>query len=101
MELQQFITESLKQIMTGISKAQEDDANTGTINAYNTSMLPIKEIEFDVAVTVNEEQGTNGGIGIFAGAIGVGAKGQSLSSNSSVSRIKFSIPVIFSEQKKR
>jgi len=102
MELEEFITESLKQIMTGVTKAQEDPANTGIINAIKPGgglYAPVKEIEFDVAVTVSQEQGTKGGIGIFVGDVGVGAKGQSQSSNTSVSRIKFSVPVAFSLKK--
>lgn len=104
MDLQEFVTESLKQIMTGVSNAQKDPANTGVINAIlpGTGLYtPVQQIEFDVAVTVSQEKGTKGGIGIFVGAVGVGTQGQSQSSNISVSRIKFSVPVRFSYQKEK
>ena len=100
MNLQEFVSESLKQIMTGITNAQTDPANTGTINPIpRDGYAATQNIEFDVAVTVSQEKGTKGGIGIFVGAVGVGTQGQSESSNISVSRIKFSVPVKFSIQK--
>ena len=55
---------------------------------------PIETIEFDVAVTVTEGTQTKGGIGVFMGAVGLGSQGQSSNQNASVTRIKFSVPLV-------
>jgi hypothetical protein len=52
------------------------------------------DLEFDVAVTAQEGTATKGGIGVFAGAIGLGSQGQSTAANQTVSRIKFAVPVL-------
>jgi hypothetical protein len=50
-------------------------------------------IEFDVAVTTTEAGETKKGGGIFVGGVGIGAQGTKGMTNSSVSRVKFSISV--------
>ena len=50
-------------------------------------------IEFDVAVTTTEGTETKGGIGVFVVAVGLGSQGKSDATNSSSSRIKFSVPI--------
>jgi hypothetical protein len=52
-------------------------------------------IEFDVAVTAEQGTGTKGGIGLVVGPITLGSTGQSSAQNSSVSRIKFRVPVLY------
>ena len=54
----------------------------------------MRNIHFDVAVSISESSETKGGIGVFAGPLGpVGSQDQSDVASSSMSRIKFSIPV--------
>lgn len=53
----------------------------------------LTNVEFDVAVTAEEAKGTKGGIGVFMGSVGLGAQGQSETKNTSLGRIKFSVPV--------
>jgi hypothetical protein len=55
--------------------------------------MPIRNVEFDVALTVAEGTGTKGGIGIVAGASALGSTGQSTAQNSSVSRVQFNVPL--------
>jgi len=110
MLLQQFISKTLKDIIDGITDAQKYASEKGaeinpTIESpnadnkrilYNYSQgLVVSEIEFDVAVTTSDEKKTQGGISVFAGAINLGSRGQSEAQNTSVSRIKFSIPIQF------
>jgi hypothetical protein len=57
-------------------------------------MRVVDEIEFDVAVTATEGTETKGGIGIMVGSIGLGAQGKSDRENTSVSRIRFRIPLV-------
>ncbi len=108
MELKDFVSETLRQVLGGIKEAQSFASEHGgkimpERIAFRTDQglqlwdkndgTPIHMIEFDVAVTTTEGTATKGGIGVFVGAIGLGSQGQSNASNQSVSRIKFSVPV--------
>ena len=108
MQLRDFIAESLKQIIDGINEAKiHAEANGARVNPVlqwpgrdsgfrteGNSGAPVEPIEFDVAVTVTEGTQTKGGIGVFTGIVGMGSQGQSDSMNSSISRIKFMVPVV-------
>ncbi|SRR6266480_2435231 len=109
MKLKDFVAETLKEIIDGVIEARDYYATKGgSVNSPNivykmsaASQLMDQEsgqiaqmIEFDVAVTAAEGTETKGGIGVFVGPIGLGSQGKSDSSNTSVSRIKFSIPVL-------
>ena len=111
MDLQEFITETLTQIINGVVAAQEIAAKHGaevnpflaggpSINSAHgfistkRSGINAQVVSFDVALTVKEGTGTKGGIGIFAGAVNVGSSGQSSEENSSVSHVKFTIPLV-------
>ena len=108
MELKDFVAESIKQIVDGVSDAMQYAATKGarinperqTFNANNAGArsdprngAAIETIEFDVAVTVTEGTQTRGGIGVFTGFVGLGSQGQSDATNSSVTRLKFVVPV--------
>ena len=105
MELREFISESLKQIIAGVKQAR--DYAKGDEARINPSVTPrpgslyhmasnthLQDIEFDVAVTVTEEKEKAGKISVLAGIFGGEAGGQSRASNASISRIKFSVPVV-------
>ena len=109
MELKDFVSESIKQIIDGVNEAKRyAGENGGMINprrwGWNstnvqakfdrTTGAAIETIEFDVAVTAIDGTKTKGGIGVFMGAVGIGSQGQSENSHSSVSRLKFSVPVV-------
>ncbi len=99
MKLQEFVNETLREIITGVKEAQEyAKDNNATVNASPAIGTPIKEVEFDVAVTSTEGSEAQAGTGIFVAGLGLGAKGKLDTSNSSVTRIKFSIPVCFPRQ---
>ena len=96
MDLENFVTDSLNQIFNGIKGAQDAAAKVGgEINPKTSGSGTfangriIHPIEFDVAVTVVETSDVKGGISVM----GVGVKGASTENNTSVSRIKFKIPV--------
>jgi len=109
MELKDFVAESLKQIIDGVNevKAYADD-NGAVVNprrwAWNSTNVQakydrktgaaIETIEFDVAVTAIEGTQTKGGVGVFMGAVGLGSQGQSENQNTSVSRLRFSVPIV-------
>jgi len=110
MELRDFVAETLRQIIDGIKAAQEYSSDKGAkvnpkklyfrtdqgsvkLQDRSTGAL-VQEIDFDVAVTTTEGTQTKGGIGVFVGPIGLGSQGQSNVNNQSVSRIKFSVPLL-------
>jgi len=109
MQLEDFVAETLKQIVNGVEVARAHAKEHGAeVNPVDLGLRDkekmalrnrrtgalIKEVEFDVAVTVTEGKKTKGGIGVFAAGIGVGAQGQSDAAKSSLSRIKFSVPLM-------
>lgn len=107
MELKDFISETLNQIIDGVKDAQEHAKGTGAAispMAYGgepgpeLNGMPVKDIEFDVAVTATEGTKTKGGIGVFVGPVGLGTHGQSDTASSSISRIKFVVPLSLPEQ---
>lgn len=102
MDLNEFVNKSLRAIIDGVTEAQSYAKEKGAkINPANINTGPIKywtndngvgqEVEFDVAVEVNESQeGTkSAGIKVW----GVGAEGKKIkgSENTTHSRIKFSV----------
>lgn len=116
MELRQFVSETLGQIVGGIKDAQENTDNEGALivparegGSYHAQeeldhdgfIHSIQAIDFDVAITTTEATGTKGGIGLFVGAVGLGTQGASDTSNQSVSRIKFTIPIALPSKRVR
>ena len=114
MELKDFIQESLVQIARGIIGAREELKDTNAhicpknirVNSEarkNYGRLgkddkydPVVElVEFDVVVSAEEGSEKNGKAGISVGSIGIGVGGKVQNNNSSESRIKFSIPMVF------
>lgn len=108
MQLNEFITETLQQIFTGISDAKQSaDDNGFQVNPWIVSgtsdmtnvlvdrktQTPVQKVDFDVAVTTVESEQSKGGAGIFVAGLGLGGQIQSGAQNSIVSRIKFSVPI--------
>ena len=108
MKLDDFVSETLKQIIKGVVAAQEygntQNAKVNPITARfhsNTeghaycreTGVPLQKVEFDVAVTVAEEQ-TSANDGGSVGSISVSSASSNSSQNSSVSRIQFEVPVL-------
>lgn len=115
MELQDFIAGTLVQIARGVENAAEQlKGSKAIVNPRNVStqggnrpdniygylstekkfFKVVQRIEFDVAVTAEKGKETKGGIGIQVGSIGIGSQGRSESTNSTISRIRFSVPMV-------
>ncbi|MFN3019312.1 hypothetical protein ACK1CN_25570 [Vibrio coralliilyticus] len=108
MQLNEFVSETLKQVIDGVASAQEyGRSKNANINPSSARMdskasgysfclqtgIPLQDVEFDVAVTVSESNmATDGDKSV--GAISVSAASSSTSQNSSVSRIKFKVPIL-------
>ena len=107
MELRNFIKETLHQIAWGTNDAQKElptgakiapgglvPLNSSTAGFFNKNTQEVATlVEFDVAITTQEDTATKGAVGIFVVGVGLGSQGQSNSSAASSSRIKFSVPV--------
>jgi hypothetical protein len=108
--LEDFISEVLTQIINGVKKAQAHAKENGARINSNTFIRTsqgdiitggdrnglIQEIDFDIAVTVSSQGGLQGGIGIPV--LGYVAKKED--ENSTVSRIKFKLPVTLPRQER-
>ncbi len=105
MELKQFISETLFQLIDGVVEAQSKvDSLGGRIiphvriqdqkSLYRTNDdLPVIFVDFDVSVEAQEGTGTKGGIGVVTGMFNLGSSGESKENKQLSNRIKFSIPV--------
>ena len=112
MELKDFVSETLKQVMEGVKMAQNKAAEFGgTINPQgfliSEKSVPFRRggvdlvgqvIEFDIVVSTHDTDKAKGGVGIFVGEIGVGVRGEAESQSTAVNRIQFSIPVYLPTQ---
>lgn len=108
MKLDDFVAETLKQIIKGVVAAQEfgnsQNAKVNPITARihasteghafcNETGVPLQHVAFDVAVTVSEEQ-LSSGEHTTIGSISVSPVNSSSTQNSSINRIKFEVPVL-------
>jgi hypothetical protein len=110
MKLDKYVEETIKQVITGIGAAksfgEQHNARVNPASATfvsgNTSVIfcsdtgvPIQEIKFDIAVSVNEGSTETEAPEITVGSTTVaGHNSTTETSNSSVNRIQFSIPVL-------
>ncbi len=103
MKLQEFVSETLKEVIAGVREAQAYARDNGAQISVSPhrGYRPIKEVEFDVAVTSTDTSETQAGAGVFVAVLGIGAKGKSDTSDSCVSRIRFSVPIALPEQEGR
>lgn len=101
MELKEFVSETLKEIISGVKNAQAFAQENGACinpNQFGTLATPkhildmgdgtvsiVQPVEFDVCVTHVKKKSGKGGIEIVTGSMG--------SSTSTASRIKFSVAV--------
>jgi hypothetical protein len=114
MELKEFIKDTLVQISKGIEEAKTE---LGQINKGITIINPdsirgltnvtldnfqgkeavkrIEEIEFDIAVIVEQKSEGKAGIGVLASIITAGASKSTGDINSETHRIKFKVPIKF------
>lgn len=109
MQLREFVSETLKEIITGVKEAQGYASENGAeinpevlsgnnkiqyVLAPDGGAIPVREIDFDVAVTSADTTEQQAGAGIFVAALGFGVKDKSDTLNSCVSRIKFSVGIV-------
>lgn len=100
MELNQFVSETIIQIINGVNKAQSTSKGTGALVApqrYGDGgyfyIRKIEVIEFDVAITTTDTTEGKAGAGIFVAGISLGGQAREEVSNQTLSRIKFNVPI--------
>ena len=112
-ELKQFVSETLKQIIDGVLEAQDYASEhkasvnprghrvfegTGIQDRGMDTTLPLHPVEFDVAVTSEDKDSAQGGVGVFVGPLGVGTRGTVETSSQGMSRIRFTVPIVLPTQ---
>jgi len=111
-KLQEFVAETLKEIIAGVKEAQEYAGQQGaTVNPHMrlaeatesggvavVQGVRLKEVEFDVAVVAEKAEETKGGVKVGIGLFNLATQGQSDSSSSSTSRVRFSVPIALPRQ---
>lgn len=118
LNLEDFIAQSLVQIVNGVVEAQKRVAEldgkinppdyvvqpSGQLNwsqsGYGTDHEIGQVVEFDVAVVAGENKDLKGGMGVFVTGLTLGYQAGKANENSSVSRVKFSVPLFLPQQKK-
>lgn len=114
MDLKDFVKNTLVQIVDGVLEAEDElrekGASANPVGGYFdqkqvggrnwTHKDGVTEtVNFDVALTNSEKEGTSGGIGVLLGSINLGAKGQTEEVVTSVTRIKFSVQILLPKGK--
>jgi hypothetical protein len=114
MDLDQFVKDSLVAIFAGTAEAQEAVSKmdpggdpkfgprinpcprtfVGMTDLLTADRRLIQRIGFDVAVTAGNSSGAGAKVTVFGAGFDVGGKKE----NSSVSRITFSVPIVFGYQ---
>ena len=109
MNLKEFVSESLSQIVSGVIDAQEilmeteaiivpemsRSINTASIGeAKNKPGQPVAEVEFDILVTVSEKKESGMSLSVALGTINGSGKGGRNTDYGENSRIKFKIPIV-------
>lgn len=113
MELGDFIANTLKAVIDGVTQAQEyakqHDARINPRDQQINGKQLIRRdsspdqmgqfVEFDVAVTASEGTEGKAGLGIMVASIGLGSQVRSDLAQSTVSRIKFNVSLFLPQQK--
>lgn len=111
MELEEFISVTLNQIISGVKASKNveenkdlifpqvfdmsDHAPKGKYFIAKGSRKPVQMVSFDVAVTTEESKEKKEGIGVKVLGIDLGSQGKEGTQGTSVSRIKFEVPITF------
>lgn len=103
MDLKDFITGTLVQIVEGVHAAQKQVSPLGgNVNPYEhyASAMgthykrgDVQSVSFDVAITAEENSTTKEGIGVVVATIALGKRNEKTDAATSVSRVQFTVPL--------
>lgn len=102
MEIKEFIKETLVEIQQGVQEAInecKDSKTNGVINpvwgkANDINSSYVKDVKFDIAVTVTDKASDDVKGGIKVMGIGLGGGRTKDQETGNMSRIQFSIPIV-------
>lgn len=95
MELKEFVTKTILDIIDGVRDAQKLNKTTAQINAA-TASRGIENIDFDVALSVTDGDEKDRGITVSIPSISkVGSFRRKESRETTEQRVKFSVPVAY------
>lgn len=95
MNLKEFTKNVICSITDAVKECQDTMNNGSVINPAPTNDSSIRDVEFDVALSLSSDVG--GGFGINVLPVQIDAKTSKLSSE--VTRVRFSVPIIYSTKK--
>lgn len=108
MELNKFISESLKSIISGINDAQDFAKDNGAIinpdlrkwdydkmfsieRHREDGFVAVYKVDFDIAVSATDEKSSGGKAGLNVYSLSLGGNKSKTEQNETISRIKFSV----------
>ena len=106
MELQDFVSQALGDIVNGVKKAQKltgpgvicpDGLETG--DALNAGISTISTVEFQVSVHTDERTGSEAKLNVVAAIVGGHVKGESGSNSGHLATLSFRVPFRFPRSK--
>lgn len=115
MKLEDFISESITQIISGVKKAQDyAEKNNASVNPISLqqgtssgdsyydgrTLRPAQVVDFNISVTTKDEGQVSGKAGVFVSVFKLGVEGKEGVENLMSNRIKFSIPIMLPTQNK-
>jgi len=109
MELKEFISQALLDIVGGIEDAQTKTPSgrivpSGVKNDYKSVEAGISElqaVDFEVTVTADERSGTEAKLSVVAAVVGGGVKGESAKSGGHVATLRFRVPMLLQTSKRK
>lgn len=108
MELKEFIKQSIQAIADATSELQDHYSGQGILinppsaqsgndvyqpGSSNYTMRLVKNVVFDVAVTVGSEDAVSAGAGIQVFSAKIGGQAEKTDASETVSRVSFEIPI--------
>ena len=112
MDVKDFIADTLIQIIAGVKQAQDYASKNGAIvnsgddsqfkHIGNTQQIitTLHNIEFDILVTTSDNIHTKAGVQVFfPRLVEAGGVSHNESGDFTSNRVRFSVPIIFPEQK--
>lgn len=110
MDLKEFTKQTLIQIVEGAKEANDaitaNDAKIPTHNIANKKNYiyegddyrHVIDVDFDVAITATESEGSNGGASLkVASFINIGGGVDAKTENQTISRIKYTLPLMLAK----
>lgn len=102
MELKEFVSRAICDIVGGIQDAQSQvpvgvviPAVRNSYKSVEAGISDLTSIQFEVTVAADEKKGSEAKLNVVAAIIGGGVKGDSGSSNSYAAKLSFRVPVKF------